>query len=68
MKGGWKDHKLNTKYEKQANRLKIRGFSAVERKETDMTRSLARLWRTKREWESKLFILRYWNWYCDPDE
>ena len=43
MKGVGKDHKLNTKYEKQANRLKIHGFSAVERKETDITRSLARL-------------------------
>jgi len=41
--GGWKDQKLNTKYEKQANRLKIHGFSAVERKETDITSSLARL-------------------------
>ena len=68
IKGGWKDPKLHTKYEKQANRLKIHGLSAVERKETDITRPLARLWRTKRGWERKLFILRYWNWCCDPDE
>ena len=42
MRDGWKDHKLNTKFEKQANRLKSHGFPAVERKETNITSSLSR--------------------------